>query len=202
MNGCYVSFFPPWPHLPISPLIPNYSIMHNVGHKGTAHSNVSHHLQPYNGRLLALVCITTNATYDARQRTYNCGFILSVKRPSWCARLWTRAMFFFFFILQNICMLSCLYSSIQFNSISSCCIDQPPCLCEHVCLYTKEAVNLTMFAGRTSGCPIVHLGKQPVSNNIGLHSGGSFASGSRDPMHPPAAACRETPGNVGSHHSK
>lgn len=30
----------------------------------------------------------------------------------------------------------------------------------------KEAVNLTMSAGRTSGCPIVHLGTRPNSNNI------------------------------------
>lgn len=90
-------FFPPWPRLPLISLIPNYSIMHNVGHKGTVHSSVSYHLQPYKSRLLALytVSITTNVIYDVSQRTYSCIFIPSVKRPSLCTTLWRRDMFFF-----------------------------------------------------------------------------------------------------------
>lgn len=44
----------------------------------------------------------------------------------------------------------------------------PPCPYVLVCAWTKEAVNLTMSAGRTSGCPIVHLGTRPTSNNTGL----------------------------------
>lgn len=94
-------------YLPLITLIPNYSIMHNVGHKGTVHSSVSHHLQPYKSRLLALytVCITTNAIYDVSQRTYSCIFIHSVKRPSLCTTFWIGAMFFSVF--QTICALCC-----------------------------------------------------------------------------------------------
>lgn len=44
----------------------------------------------------------------------------------------------------------------------------PPCPYVPVCAWTKEAVNLTMSAGRTSGCPVVHLGKRPTSNNTSL----------------------------------
>ena len=58
--------------------------MRYEGHKDTVHSNVSHHLQPYNGRLLGLyiVGIFTNATYDVSQSTYNSGFVLSVKKEA------------------------------------------------------------------------------------------------------------------------
>lgn len=41
-------------------------------------------------------------------------------------------------------------------------------VCPCVCAWTKEAVNLTMSAGRTSSCPILHLGKRPTSNNTSV----------------------------------
>lgn len=55
----------------------------------------------------------------------------------------------------------------------------------------KEAVNLTMSAGRTSGCPIVHLGTRPNSNNIWLFAVWrptvAAAPPAADLMQPPSA---------------
>lgn len=157
--------------------------MHYEGHQGMVHSNVSHHLQPYSSRLqsLYIVSISTNATYDVSQRTYNCGF----------AGLWTGDMFFFYYKACTCWTDNVVdaHFSFKFKFIflhAHICV----CACVPVCASTKEAVNLTMSAGRTSGCPIVHLGKQPTSNNIGLFilvSYCSSASRSRDLMHPPAA---------------
>lgn len=72
-----------------------------------------------------------------------------------------------------------------------------------VCACTKEAVNLTVSAGRTSSCPIVHLGKEPSSNNIELLS--VVGSCRLQEQRPDASTSkqlesRETPVNEGSHH--
>lgn len=66
-----------------------------------------------------------------------------------------------------------------------------------MCLDTKEAVNLTVFAGRTSGCPLVHLGKEPATNKTGLFIWVvALPPGVKDRWFHQQLACRETPGNV------
>lgn len=70
------------------------------------------------------------------------------------------------FFFKGLCAF---FSSLMFQHwlwiIPSCLFIRLPR--ERVCLSSREAVNLTVSVGRTSGCPLLHSGKEPVTNNIG-----------------------------------